>query len=129
MKLGYVDKILHYLRKRPDYVHCEIFSDVEPDPSSETVMRGAEMMKQFQPDVIIALGGGAAMDAAKGMWLFYESPETDFNGLKQKFLDIRKRVFKYPELGLKAQLSLFLPHPVQVQRLLLSLSLQIKKKM
>ncbi|ARI78769.1 bifunctional acetaldehyde-CoA/alcohol dehydrogenase [Halobacillus mangrovi] len=103
VKLGYVDKILHYLRKRPDYVHCEIFSDVEPDPSSETVMRGAEMMKQFQPDVIIALGGGSAMDAAKGMWLFYESPETDFNGLKQKFLDIRKRVFKYPELGLKAQ--------------------------
>ncbi|KGP89963.1 acetaldehyde dehydrogenase [Pontibacillus chungwhensis BH030062] len=103
VKLGYVDKILHYLRKRPDYVHCEIFSDVEPDPSSETVMRGAEMMKQFQPDVIIALGGGSAMDAAKGMWLFYERPDTDFNGLKQKFLDIRKRVFKYPELGLQAQ--------------------------
>lgn len=103
VKLGYVDKILHYLRKRPDYVHCEIFSDVEPDPSSDTVMRGAEMMKQFQPDVIIALGGGSAMDAAKGMWLFYEQPDTDFNGLKQKFLDIRKRVFKYPELGLQAQ--------------------------
>ncbi|MYL33549.1 bifunctional acetaldehyde-CoA/alcohol dehydrogenase [Pontibacillus yanchengensis] len=103
VKLGYVDKILHYLRKRPDYVHCEIFSDVEPDPSSDTVMRGAEMMKQFQPDVIIALGGGSAMDAAKGMWLFYEHPTTDFSGLKQKFLDIRKRVFKYPELGLQAQ--------------------------
>ncbi|GGD23220.1 bifunctional acetaldehyde-CoA/alcohol dehydrogenase [Pontibacillus salipaludis] len=103
VKLGYVDKILHYLRKRPDYVHCEIFSDVEPDPSSDTVMRGAEMMKQFQPDVIIALGGGSAMDAAKGMWLFYEQPDTDFNGLKQKFMDIRKRVFKYPELGLQAQ--------------------------
>ncbi|MCD5325965.1 MULTISPECIES: bifunctional acetaldehyde-CoA/alcohol dehydrogenase [Pontibacillus] len=103
VKLGYVDKILHYLRKRPDYVHCEIFSDVETDPSSDTVMRGAEMMKQFQPDVIIALGGGSAMDAAKGMWLFYEQPDTDFNGLKQKFLDIRKRVFKYPELGLQAQ--------------------------
>ncbi|MYL53599.1 bifunctional acetaldehyde-CoA/alcohol dehydrogenase [Pontibacillus yanchengensis] len=103
VKLGYVDKILHYLRKRPDYVHCEIFSDVEPDPSSDTVMRGAEMMKQFQPDVIIALGGGSAMDAAKGMWLFYEHPTTDFGGLKQKFLDIRKRVFKYPELGLQAQ--------------------------
>ena len=103
VKLGYVDKVLYHLRKRPDYVHCEIFSDVEPDPSIETVMNGAEMMKKFQPDVIIALGGGSAMDAAKGMWLFYEHPATDFNGLKQKFLDIRKRVFKYPRLGDKAQ--------------------------
>ncbi|MBE4907001.1 bifunctional acetaldehyde-CoA/alcohol dehydrogenase [Bacillus luteolus] len=103
VKLGYVDKVLYYLRKRPDYVHCEIFSDVEPDPSIETVMKGAEMMASFQPDVIIALGGGSAMDAAKGMWLFYEHPETEFNGLKQKFLDIRKRIVKYPKLGGKAQ--------------------------
>ncbi|MFV8828231.1 bifunctional acetaldehyde-CoA/alcohol dehydrogenase [Alkalihalobacterium sp. APHAB7] len=103
VKLGYVDKVLYYLRKRSDYVHCEIFSDVEPDPSIETVMKGAEMMHNFQPDVIIALGGGSAMDAAKGMWLFYEHPETDFKGLKQKFLDIRKRIFKYPNLGGKAQ--------------------------
>lgn len=103
VKLGYVDKILYYLRKRPDYVHCEIFSDVEPDPSIETVMKGAELMASFQPDVIIALGGGSAMDAAKGMWLFYEHPETDFFGLKQKFLDIRKRIVKYPKLGEKAQ--------------------------
>ncbi|MGG3938830.1 bifunctional acetaldehyde-CoA/alcohol dehydrogenase [Anoxybacillus kestanbolensis] len=103
VKLGYVDKVLYYLRKRPDYVHCEIFSEVEPDPSIETVMKGADMMHAFQPDVIIALGGGSAMDAAKAMWLFYEHPNTDFNGLKQKFLDIRKRVFKYPKLGQKAQ--------------------------
>ncbi|PLR78548.1 bifunctional acetaldehyde-CoA/alcohol dehydrogenase [Bacillus sp. V3-13] len=103
VKLGYVDKVLYYLRKRPDYVHCEIFSDVEPDPSIETVMKGAEMMKSFEPDVIIALGGGSAMDAAKGMWLFYEHPETDFAGLKQKFMDIRKRIYKYPNLGGKAQ--------------------------
>ena len=101
--LGYVDRILYYLRKRPDYVHCEIFSDVEPDPSVETVMKGAEMMKQFEPDVIIALGGGSAMDAAKGMWLFYEYPDLSFHGLKQKFLDIRKRIFKYPNLGHQAQ--------------------------
>ncbi len=99
VKLGYVDKVLYYLRKRSDYVHCQIFSDVEPDPSIETVMKGAEMMKKFKPDVIIALGGGSAMDAAKGMWLFYEHPETSFDGLRQKFLDIRKRVFKYPKLG------------------------------
>ncbi|WP_449619760.1 bifunctional acetaldehyde-CoA/alcohol dehydrogenase [Robertmurraya sp. Marseille-Q9965] len=103
VKLGYVDKVLYYLRKRPDYVHCEIFSDVEPDPSIETVMKGAEMMASFQPDVIIALGGGSAMDAAKGMWLFYEHPDVDFFGLKQKFLDIRKRLVKYPKLGEKAQ--------------------------
>jgi acetaldehyde dehydrogenase/alcohol dehydrogenase len=103
VKLGYVDKVLYYLRKRPDYVHCEIFSEVEPDPSIETVMKGAEMMAKFQPDVIIALGGGSAMDAAKGMWLFYEHPEADFFGLKQKFLDIRKRIVKYPHLGTKAQ--------------------------
>jgi acetaldehyde dehydrogenase/alcohol dehydrogenase len=103
VKLGYVDKVLYYLRKRPDYVHCEIFSEVEPDPSIETVMKGVDMMRSFEPDVIIALGGGSAMDAAKAMWLFYEHPDTDFNGLKQKFLDIRKRVFKYPKLGQKAQ--------------------------
>ena len=103
VKLGYVDKVLYYLRKRPDYVHCEIFSEVEPDPSIETVMKGAEMMANFQPDVIIALGGGSAMDAAKGMWLFYEHPETEFFGLKQKFLDIRKRIVKYPNLGQRAQ--------------------------
>ncbi|MBY0098881.1 bifunctional acetaldehyde-CoA/alcohol dehydrogenase [Mesobacillus maritimus] len=103
VKLGYVDKVLYYLRKRPDYVHCEIFSDVEPDPSIETVVKGAELMANFQPDAIIALGGGSAMDAAKGMWLFYEYPDADFHGLKQKFLDIRKRIVKYPKLGHKAQ--------------------------
>ncbi|MBP3040347.1 bifunctional acetaldehyde-CoA/alcohol dehydrogenase [Bacillaceae bacterium Marseille-Q3522] len=103
VKLGYVDKLLYYLRKRPDYVHCEIFSDVEPDPSIDTVMRGVKVMRTFEPDVIIALGGGSAMDAAKGMWLFYEHPESDFHGLKQKFLDIRKRLIKFPKLGGKAQ--------------------------
>ncbi|MGN1402042.1 MAG: bifunctional acetaldehyde-CoA/alcohol dehydrogenase [Bacillus sp. (in: firmicutes)] len=103
VKLGYVDRILYYLRKRPDYVHCEIFSDVEPDPSIDTVMRGASMMAAFEPDVIITLGGGSAMDAAKGMWLFYENPDVPFLGLKQKFLDIRKRVYKYPKLGKAAQ--------------------------
>lgn len=103
VKLGYVDKVLYYLRKRRDYVHSEIFSEVEPDPSIETVMKGVEMMRNFQPDVIIALGGGSPMDAAKAMWLFYEYPDVDFMGLKQKFMDIRKRVFKYPKLGRKAK--------------------------
>lgn len=103
VKLGYVDKVLYYLRRRPDYVHCEIFSEVEPDPSIETVMKGVDMMRSFEPDVIIALGGGSPMDAAKAMWLFYEHPTADFNALKQKFLDIRKRVYKYPKLGQKAK--------------------------
>ncbi|EXJ22583.1 Alcohol dehydrogenase [Alkalibacterium sp. AK22] len=103
VELGYVDRVLYHLRNRKDYVHCEIFSDVEPDPSKETVLKGAEAMAAFQPDVIIALGGGSPMDAAKGMWLFYEHPDTDFNGIKQKFMDIRKRVYKYPKLGEKSQ--------------------------
>ncbi|MCC2443921.1 bifunctional acetaldehyde-CoA/alcohol dehydrogenase [Bacillus cereus] len=100
---GYVDTIAHYLNKNANDVKVEVFFEVEPDPSDETVFKGAEMMKSFKPDVIIALGGGSAMDAAKGMWLFYEHPETTFYGIKQKFLDIRKRTCKYPELGNKAQ--------------------------
>ncbi len=104
VKLGYVDKILYYLRKREVYCHSEIFSDVEPDPSIETIRRGVAAMKSFNPDVVIALGGGSAMDAAKAMWLFYEHPETDFESLRLKFLDIRKRTFPFPRLGSKAQL-------------------------
>lgn len=103
VQFGYVDRVIHFLEQRPNLVRYEVFSDVEPDPSVATVMKGTERMRQFAPDVIIALGGGSAMDAAKGMWLFYESPETDFFGSKQKFLDIRKRVFKFPELGKKAK--------------------------
>lgn len=103
IKLGYVDKALYYLRKRLDRVHCELFTEVEPDPSVETIRRGVESMNLFAPDVIIALGGGSAIDAAKGMWLFYENPDTDFDGLRLKFLDIRKRAFHFPNLGKKAQ--------------------------
>ena len=104
VKLGYVDKILYHLRKREDYVHSEIFSDVESDPSFDTVNRGVKMMNEFKPDVIIALGGGSAIDAAKGMWLFYEHPDADPEGLKLKFMDIRKRTYKFPKLGLKAKM-------------------------
>jgi len=108
VKLGYVDKVLHYLRKRPEnglsYVHSEIFSDVEPDPSVETVMRGVDLMNSFKPDVIIALGGGSPMDAAKAMWLFFEHPDVDFKALHLKFLDIRKKAFKFPILGQKAKM-------------------------
>ena len=104
VKLGYVDKVIYYLRKRAEHCHCEIFSEVEPDPSIETIQRGVHSMNVFAPDVIIALGGGSAIDAAKGMWLFYENPDTDFGGLRLKFLDIRKRAFHFPNLGKKAQL-------------------------
>ena len=104
IKLGYVDKVLYYLRKRAAHVHCEIFSEVEPDPDIETVKLGAKMMTDFKPDVIIALGGGSAMDAAKGMWLFYEYPDIDFNALRLRFLDIRKRAFKFPQMGKNAKL-------------------------
>ena len=103
VKLGYVDKIIYQLEKHTNHIHFEIFSDVEPDPSFDTIDRGVEAMGQFTPDVIIALGGGSAIDAAKGMWLFYEHPDVDKEGLKLKFLDIRKRTYKYPKLGLKAK--------------------------
>ena len=99
VSLGYVDKILYYLRKRQQYVHAEIFSEVEPDPSFDTINRGVEQMRNFKPDVIIALGGGSPMDAAKGMWLFYEYPDADPEGMKLKFMDIRKRTYKFPKLG------------------------------
>lgn len=104
VKLGNVNKILFYLRRRQEYCHAEIFAEVEPDPSVDTIMRGVEAMKKFQPDVIIALGGGSAIDAAKGMWLFYEHPETDFTGLRLKFMDIRKRAYHFPELGSKCKM-------------------------
>jgi len=104
VKLGYVDKILYHLRKRNEYVHSEIFSDVEPDPSFETIRRGVSAMNSFEPDVIIALGGGSAIDAAKGMWLFYEHPDADVEGMKLKFMDIRKRTYKFPKLGVKAKM-------------------------
>lgn len=103
VQFKYVDVVIEHLKKRGNDVSYQVFADVEPDPSDVTVYKGAELMKDFKPDTIIALGGGSAMDAAKGMWLFYEHPEASFFGLKQKFLDIRKRTFKYPKLGGKAK--------------------------
>ena len=102
--LGYVDKIEDVIKRRRNKVDMELYFDVEPDPSIDTVNEGVEIMRKFQPDVIIALGGGSSMDAAKVMWLMYEHPEVNFDDIKQKFMDIRKRAFKFPELGKKAKM-------------------------
>ena len=102
-QLGVVDKIIDQLRARSNRVTFRIIDYVEPEPSVETVERGAEMMREeFQPDTIIAVGGGSPMDAAKIMWLLYEHPEISFADLREKFFDIRKRAFKIPPLGEKA---------------------------
>ena len=102
--LGYVEKIEDVIRRRRNKVDIELFFDVEPDPSLDTVEAGVELMRKFEPDTIIAIGGGSPMDAAKVMWLMYEHPEVCFDDIKQKFMDIRKRAFKFPELGKKAKL-------------------------
>ncbi len=94
VQFGYADIVRKELQKRKNNVKIEVFSDVEPNPSTNTVYAGTKMMVDFQPDTVIALGGGSAMDAAKGMWMFYEHPDTEFFGAKQKFLDIRKRTYK-----------------------------------
>ena len=78
------------------------FFDVEPDPTLGCAKRGAEQMKAFQPDTIIALGGGSAMDAAKIMWVLYEHPEADFMDMAMRFIDIRKRIYTFPKMGEKA---------------------------
>ena len=78
------------------------FSDVAPDPTLACAKEGAALMREFQPDVIIALGGGSAMDAAKIMWVLYEHPEVDFQDMAMRFVDIRKRVYQFPRMGEKA---------------------------
>ncbi len=104
LDLGFVDKITDQLSKRDNKVQVQLFCEVEPDPSIETVEKGTSIMRNFQPDTIIALGGGSSMDAAKGMWLFYEHPDVNFDDLKQKFMDIRRRTFKFPKMGEKTRL-------------------------
>ena len=78
------------------------FADVEPDPSLASAQKGAEAMRKFEPDVIIAMGGGSAMDAGKIMWVLYEHPEADFMDMAMRFCDIRKRVYTFPKMGEKA---------------------------
>ncbi len=79
-----------------------VFSDVQPDPTLANAQAGAKAMNAFQPDVIIALGGGSAMDAGKIMWVMYEHPEVDFQDMAMRFMDIRKRVYTFPKMGEKA---------------------------
>lgn len=94
VNIGYTDIVEQVLRRRENQPQIKVFNEVEPNPSTHTVYKGLEMFMNFQPDTIIALGGGSAMDAAKAIWMFFEHPETSFFGAKQKFLDIRKRTYK-----------------------------------
>ena len=99
-KLGFTDRVTDEL----DAVNIDyqIFAEVEPDPTISTVRKAVKQMNSFQPDIIIALGGGSPMDAAKIAWLLYEHPEAEFKELSMTFMDIRKRIYKFPELGKKA---------------------------
>ena len=96
VQFGYADLVKRQLELNRHRPAVDVFSDVEPNPSTNTVYKGLERFVDFQPDVIIALGGGSAMDAAKAMWMFFENPDVSFFGAKQKFLDIRKRTYKIP---------------------------------
>ncbi len=100
--LGYTDHVTSVLEEIG--VDFRIFSEVQADPTLSTVRKGAELMKAYNPDVIIALGGGSPMDAAKIMWVMYEHPEVKFEDLAMTFMDIRKRIVEFPVMGEKAEL-------------------------
>jgi acetaldehyde dehydrogenase/alcohol dehydrogenase len=100
--MGYTERIVKPLTSLG--IDTRVFSDVEPDPTLATVKKGVEIMRSFQPDVILALGGGSPMDAAKIMWLMYENPDTEFESLALRFMDIRKRIYHFPVLGKKAMM-------------------------
>ena len=85
-------------------IQYDCFFDVAPDPTLQCAQKGLEQLKDFGPDTIIALGGGSAMDAAKIMWLMYEHPECKFEDLAMDFMDIRKRVYVFPKMGIKAMM-------------------------
>ena len=98
--LGYTNKIIKVLEESG--IDFKVFADVEPDPTLSTAKKGAAEMLSYNPDVIIALGGGSPMDAAKIMWTLYEHPEVNFEDLAMRFMDIRKRIYPFPKLGDKA---------------------------
>ncbi|HNY22763.1 MAG TPA: bifunctional acetaldehyde-CoA/alcohol dehydrogenase [Treponemataceae bacterium] len=97
---GYVDKVEKVLERLG--IQCECFSEVKPDPDLTTIYKGLDALNNFKPDTIIAIGGGSPIDAAKIMWLMYEQPNLNFKDLAMRFMDIRKRIFKFPEMGKKA---------------------------
>ena len=101
-ELGYCDKVTKVLEEIG--VDFKIFTDVEPDPTLATAKKGAAEMTSYNPDTIIALGGGSPMDAAKIMWVMYEHPEVRFEDLAMRFMDIRKRVYPFPNMGEKAMM-------------------------
>lgn len=101
-ELGYTARITDVLERYG--IDFRIFSEVEPDPTLGAAKKGAEAMLAFNPDVIISLGGGSPMDAAKIMWVMYEHPEVRFEDLAMRFMDIRKRVYKFPTMGEKAMM-------------------------
>ena len=101
-EMGYTNKVTEVLESQG--IQYKIFSDVEPDPTLRCARAGAAEMTSFQPDVIISLGGGSAMDAAKIMWVMYEHPEVNFHDLAMTFMDIRKRIYKFPTMGQKAMM-------------------------
>ena len=103
-RLGFVDKVLDVLKRRDNKVTWQVIDDVMPEPTVEYVEKTAEALRAFNPDTIIALGGGSPMAASKVVWLLYEHPEIEFSDMKEKFFDVRKRAFKFPELGQKASL-------------------------
>ncbi|MDB6371293.1 bifunctional acetaldehyde-CoA/alcohol dehydrogenase [Photorhabdus bodei] len=99
---GYADQVTDVLKSHG--IETEVFFEVEADPTLSTVRKGAEQMHSFKPDIIIALGGGSPMDAAKIMWVMYEHPETHFEELALRFMDIRKRIYRFPKMGVKAKM-------------------------
>ncbi len=99
-KNGYVKPIEDKLDELGIQHTC--FYNVQPDPTLASALEGAEAMRQFEPDTIIALGGGSAMDAGKIMWVLYEHPEADFLDMAMRFMDIRKRIYTFPKMGEKA---------------------------
>lgn len=98
--LGYTRTITDILEEVG--ISFQIFADVRPDPDLATINQALELVKTFQPDVVIALGGGSPIDAAKIIWLMYEHPELQFDDLAMRFMDIRKRIFEFPEMGNKS---------------------------
>ncbi len=98
--LGYTDKITNVLEELD--IAYQIFSNVNPDPDTDTIENALKIVRNLEPDVIIALGGGSPMDAAKIVWLMYEHPEVSFHDLAMRFMDIRKRICTFPDLGTKA---------------------------